>query len=228
MTYEADLRDLARSLGYSEPTENLRLALTTKNENPAVNTNNERLEFLGDAVLDFLVAEHYFFADSTAKEGVLTKKRTRIVQGATLNRVARVLKLDQLLRNGSKKPSDDVLENAVEAVIGAMYVDLGMMDAHNFVQKLIQRVESNVGGLGEATSEARSDPKGVLQQFTQRQSQQLPKYARISTEGPAHAPVITAQVTIPDGRFARGQGARTSEAESNAAYNMLVALGLVS
>lgn len=227
--YEQDLQDLAAALGYPRgdaPTDNLRLALTTKNEAPRVGENNERLEFLGDAVLRMLVAEHYYMADPNANEGALTKKRTRIEQGTTLRRVAAMLRLGPLLRNGGRKPTDAELENAVEALIGAMFLDLGMIAPHQFVQKLIAKVESNVGGLGEATTEARSDPKGVLQRHTQQGGGSLPKYQRIGSEGPDHAPVITVEVTTPDGRFARGQGASTKAAEVEAAYQMLRQLGL--
>ncbi len=228
--YEQDLQDLAAALGYPRgdaPTDNLRLALTTKNEAPRVGENNERLEFLGDAVLRMLVAEHYYMADPNANEGALTKKRTRIVQGTTLRRVAAMLRLGPLLRNGGRKPTDAELENAVEALIGAMFLDLGMIAPHQFVQKLIAKVESNVGGLGEATTEARSDPKGVLQRYTQQGSGPLPKYQYIGVEGPDHAPVHTVVVTIPDGRFARGKGANVKAAQIDAAYQMLRQLGLV-
>lgn len=188
---------------------------------PQAGQHNERLEFLGDAILQAVVTEHLFLLHGERNEGWLTKARAHLVNRAALHELAGELGLGNLLRlgkaeerqGGRRRPSN--LANAVEAVIGAVFLDGGYEAARRFV---LDYVEGRVRQIP-------SDPepenlKGALQERLHA-SGQTPAYRIVSESGPAHAKTFESEVSV-DGRvLGRGRGATKKEAESRAAAEAL-------
>jgi ribonuclease III len=195
-------------------------------ENPG-HDSNERLEFLGDAVLGVIITDHAFHAYPDLSEGELTDVRKAVVNAVTLAEVADELNLgDYLLlgkgeeqSGGREKPS--ILADALEAVLGAVYVAAGMPEAHDLVMRLLgDRVaEAHAGGPGG------QDYKSRLQELAARRFDEQPKYETLA-EGPDHARRF--HVTVNVGGVARGQGDGRSKKQAEQvaardAYATLVA-----
>ncbi len=185
--------------------------------------NNQRLEFLGDAVLGVLVAEMLFDMYPTESEGHLAKRLAGLICGVTLAEVARSIGLGEQLIIGTSEvqslgrenPSN--LEDACEALIGALYRDGGFEAARRFVRL-------HWHPLALAVDAPPKDAKTALQEWSQARGHGLPEYDVLDTKGPAHAPVFTVQVKV--GNFApqQGCGAAKRVAEQAAASAMLEAL----
>ncbi len=189
--------------------------------------SNERLEFLGDAVLGLVVTDHLYRAYPALPEGQLAKIRASVVDAATLARVGSELGLGPglLLGRGEDasggREKGSILADAVEAVIGAVYVDAGWEAAYAFV----------LGLLGERIAEAALGPGGQdhktrLQELAVRAFDQLPRY-EVTSEGPDHARRFSATVYLGDGHRGQGQGRSKKEAEqaaARAAWEELTAL----
>jgi ribonuclease-3 len=195
-------------------------------ENPG-HDSNERLEFLGDAVLGVIITDHAFHAYPTLSEGELTDVRKAVVNAVTLAEVADELDLgDHLLlgkgeeqSGGREKPS--ILADALEAVLGAIYVSAGMTEAHDLVLRLLgSRVaEAHAGGPGG------QDFKSRLQELAARHFDESPRYETLA-EGPDHARRF--HVTVAVGGEARGTGDGRSKKQAEQvaardAYATLVA-----
>jgi ribonuclease-3 len=173
-------------------------------ENPG-HDSNERLEFLGDAVLGLIITDHAFHAYPTLSEGELTDVRKAVVNAVTLAEVADELDLgDHLLlgkgeeqSGGREKPS--ILADALEAVLGAVYVAAGMREAHELVLRLLgtRVAEAHAGGPGG------QDYKSRLQELSARHFDEQPRYETLA-EGPDHARRF--HVTVAVGGEARGTG----------------------
>ena len=222
------LDELARSLGVSlTDADVLAPALVHRSwcaENPGYESN-ERLEFLGDAVLGVIVTDHAFHAYTSLSEGELTDVRKAVVNAVTLAEVADELGLgDYLLlgkgeeqSGGREKPS--ILADALEAVLGAVYVAAGMHEAHDLVLRLLgERVaEAHAGGPGG------QDYKSRLQELAARHFDEAPRYETLA-EGPDHARRF--HVTVAVGGIARGTGDGRSkkQAEQVAARDAYVTL----
>ncbi len=181
--------------------------------------HNQRLEFLGDAILGAVIAEAVTEHFSQDDEGVLSRKLVALVNGQTLTQVARELTLGAYLhlseseekQGGRNLPSN--LEDACEAVIGAIFLDGGFDAARTFVRAHWQ-------GHMERLSELRKDPKTALQEWLQAKSLPLPVYEVTATSGPAHAPEFTVRVTA--GKWhADASGANKKFAEREAAARLL-------
>lgn len=162
----------------------LRLALTHRSRG---NPNNERLEFLGDAVLNMVVAELLFTARPDVPEGDLSRLRARIVRERTLAEVARQLNLGDhvLLGPGELKSGgflrDSILADALEAIIGAVFLDGGFESARGLVERLMA---DRIAALPDA--ETLKDPKTRLQELLQSRSLKLPEYEVIDEHGAEH------------------------------------------
>jgi len=193
-----------------------------QNEHPEAPAHNERLEFLGDAVLGMIVAEALMRLAPDASEGQLTQRRAALVQEATLARLARELGLGEMLRlsQGEEKnngrETQSILADAVEAVIGAVYLDGGLDAARNVVRRL----------LGEALDDAASgafhaDVKAVLQERLQAGGGGTPSYHVVATSGPEHLKEFEVEIVLNDAVIARGRGRSKKEAEKDAARNAL-------
>jgi len=162
----------------------LRLALTHRSRGTP---NNERLEFLGDAVLNMVVAELLFIARPDIPEGDLSRLRARIVRERTLAEVARQLNLGDhvLLGSGELKSGgflrDSILADALEAIIGAVFLDGGVESARKLVERLMAE---RIAALPDA--EALKDPKTRLQELLQARALKLPEYEVIDEQGADH------------------------------------------
>ena len=176
---------MVRGLGHEfRRADLLRLALTHRSRG---NPNNERLEFLGDGVLNMVVAELVFHARPDAPEGDLSRLRARIVRERTLADVARQLDLGEHVRLGPGELKsggflrDSILADALEAVIGAVFLDGGFDAAHGLVERLM---DERIHALPDA--EALKDPKTRLQELVQGRALKLPEYEVVEERGADH------------------------------------------
>ena len=152
--------------------------------------NNERLEFLGDAVLEFIVTRTLFRTYPDANEGELTQMRAGLVKADSLFKKADYLRIPYVLLHGHTMKSGNlpksVVANALEAVIGAVCLDGGMSAAERVVKKLF---------LSDSEEQfVERDPKTALQLWLQARGMPLPKYELLKTEGPSHAPTFTVRL----------------------------------
>ncbi len=204
----------------------LKEALTHRsflNENPNWGvSHNERLEFLGDAVLELIVTENLFkkFPDYT--EGDLTSIRAALVNYQTLAKVAKEISLDNflLLSKGEAKDGDrakeTLLANATEAVIGAIYLDKGYEEAKKIIEKNIMVLLPEI-----IESESYRDPKSLLQEIIQEKMRITPSYEVLSEEGPDHKKIFEVGVYFNKQFAGSGKGFSKQEAEIEAAKNAL-------
>jgi ribonuclease III len=213
---------LAKRLGIGVDPDLLRLALVHRSycaESPGEEPN-ERLEFLGDAVLGLVATAHLFRTFPDLREGDLARIKAAVVSSATLAVVARDIGLGQALllgrgeenSGGREKPS--LLADCLEAVIGAVYISNGLVAAESFVlEHLGESIEE------EATRSVLGDPKNVLQELASQLGLEAPAYRR-SDHGPEHAKVFTAEVEL-GAIHGRGEGRSKKEAERHAAMAAL-------
>ena len=208
-------------LGYHFADEGLlELALTHRS---ASSRNNERLEFLGDAVLGLVVAAAVFKRRPAAGEGLLSRIRSRLVRGETLAELARELGLGELVRLGGGEARSgghqrtSVLANALEAVLGAIYLDGGMAAAEAVVLKLY------AGRLAELPDEdALTDPKTRLQEWLQGRALPLPEYVLVDTRGEEHDKVFDVLCRLASPQIeAVADGSSRRQAEQRAAVRVL-------
>jgi len=221
---------LSRRLGLSF--SNLSLltrALTHRsyvNENSQAVEDNERLEFLGDAVLDFIVGAWAYNRFPEMPEGDLTKMRSALVRNEQLAKYARKLDLARALRLGRGESSsggddrDNLLGSTFEALIGALYLDSGLGAVDKFVNPILEEARESI--LNEI-----HDPKSQLQEWAQAQKLGAPRYRVINTIGPDHAVIFEMAVEIAGVVNGRGTGTSKSYAEHAAAQAALVNLGLI-
>lgn len=179
--------------------------------------DNERLEFLGDAVLELLVTE-FLFKNYPNSEGELTNWRSALVKGAHLATVSRELNLGEYLvlsngeeRSGGREKSY-ILANTFEALLGGIYLEFGYEKAHEFVDKflLIYLEEILEKGL-------HIDPKSKLQELAQEKENVTPQYRLISEEGPDHDKIFNMGVHLGDEMVGSGKGSSKQNAEQEAA-----------
>ena len=207
----------------------LQLALTHSsyvNENPgAVAESNERLEFLGDAVVGMAVAHELFRIHADWSEGELTQARASLVQGRTLARLADRLQLGGYLymgrgeEAGGGRQRATNLTGALESLVGALFLDQGYAVASDFVLTVLS---------GELADAGRQDdlknPKSALQEEVQATGGLPPTYDIVEASGQDHAPEFTVEVTVGGRVLGKGSGPRKSEAEQAAATEALGAL----
>lgn len=188
--------------------------------------HNERLEFLGDSVLNLAVAGLLYERLADQAEGDLSRVRANLVKQETLHQLALGLGLSEAIRlgegearsGGSKRPS--ILADALEAVIGAVYLDGGFAPAQTLVRRLFQEVE-----ITPQMQAAAKDPKTELQEWLQGRRMKLPVYRVAGTLGAAHKQTFEVECEIPDlGQTERGIGASRRAAEQAAAAAILMAL----
>lgn len=195
-------------------------ALTHKswvNEHPGMRESNERLEFLGDAVLEFIVSYEIYSKFPKKKEGYLTALRSNLVNTPTLSQVAKNLSLGEKLylskgeleAGGNKNPS--ILADALEALIGAIFLDKGLKAAEDFVK------ENIISKLKEKLEKPLKDAKSLLQEYVQSRQLPAPKYKVVNESGPDHAKKFTVEVLVNNKSYGTGVGKSKSEAEQKAA-----------
>lgn len=190
------------------------------NENASVFEDNERLEFLGDAVLDFIVGEWAFHRFPEMPEGHLTKIRSFLVRNEKLAEFARTLDLGSALRLGRGEKStgghfrESVLGSAFEALIGAIYLDSNVEKVKKFVIPLFEAIQESI--LNEV-----EDPKSELQELTQALKLGMPNYQIVSKTGPDHARIYEVEVQVAGEVYGQGTGTSISLAERSAAKEAL-------
>jgi len=180
--------------------------------------DNERLEFLGDAVLDLAISHCLMDLFKYAEEGELSKHRAVVVDEAGLYQVALTLQLGDCLllgkgeeqSRGREKPS--ILANTVEALLGALYLDAGFDKTMGIIRRLFSPLLERVG-----TQEMVHDYKSLLQEYTQQTYKTLPKYRLVKESGPPHDKTFQVVLTINGKILAQGEGKSKKEAEQKSA-----------
>ena len=189
--------------------------------------DNQRLEFLGDAVLQLALSHELFVQLPEADEGRLTKTRAHVVSTKSLAALSRRMGLGQFLVMGRGEEAnggrdrDSSLADALEAVIGAIYLDAGLEAAMQFIQRILgDDLDLVLRGQGE------SNPKGDLQEKLQAVNSEAPVYRIVSQSGPDHAKLFDAVVTWQGNELGRGSGKSKKEAEVRAAEAALLHLAV--
>ena len=230
LSQKSQFKKLSKTLGYTfvRPELLMQAFRHASYANEQVDSNlddNERLEFLGDAVLDLAVSHLLMERFQDAEEGDLSKFRARVVDETGLCQVALRLGLgDYLLLGrgedqglGREKPS--ILANTTEALIGALYLDAGFDKTIEIVGRLFLPLLERVGA-----TETDHDFKSLLQEYTQQTYQTLPKYLLVEESGPAHDKTFWVMVTLKGERLSEGVGKSKKEAEQKAAREAFLCL----
>lgn len=223
----ADASGLQKSIGYSFTHGGLLLeALTHKSfhhENPEeAPAHNERLEFLGDSVLGLIVARHLFAAEGGYPESMMSKIKAHIVKGAVLSEVAREISLGDYLRLGKGeeetggRQKTSILSNALEALLGAVYMDGGYEEARGLVLRLFKERLDRAMASGQF-----HDYKTELQEESQVLFRTLPEYRLVKEEGKEHKKIFTVEVFISGTGYGTGRGKSKKEAQALAAMEAL-------
>jgi ribonuclease III len=191
------------------------------NENDGGRGTNERLEFLGDAVLEFIVSKAIYDKYPTEEEGYLTALRANLVNTKNLSKVAERLKIgDEIFLSkgeidGGGRTNSSLLADTVEAIIGALFLDQGIEASKKFID------ENILIDVDKKASLPLKDPKSLLQEKVQANNQPAPKYQVVDEAGPDHNKQFTVEVIVNGQPMARGIGKSKSEAEQDAASNAL-------
>lgn len=197
------------------------------NENSDALEDNERLEFLGDAVLGFVVGAWVYHHCPEMPEGDLTKVRSALVRNEQLAEFARHLDLGRGMRMGRGESAsggrnrDNLLGSTFEAVIGALYLDQGIPAVEKFIEPLLHSANERIIQRAEIY-----DPKSRLQEWAQAEKLGAPQYVTISSSGPDHAKIFEIEVRIKGAAYGKGKGPSKQVAEQIAAQTTLESLGL--
>lgn len=189
----------------------------------SVTEHNERLEFLGDAVLELVVTD-YLFRNFSEQEGILTSWRASLVRTESIGEAGDALGYEPLLRmskgekNGSARARQQILANAFEAVIGSIYLERGYGDAEVFITK---HILSKLEGIIESGSWR--DPKSHLQEVSQRIDGYTPVYKVLEEVGPDHDKLFTLGAFVGDKLMGKGSGPSKQAAQQHAARAALKA-----
>jgi len=222
---------LARRLGLLF-SDNLLLsrALTHRsylNEHVEAIEDNERLEFLGDAVLDFLVGAWLYNRFPEMAEGQLTRLRSALVRTEQLAWFSSQLELGKAMRLGRGEAESGgrqrlaLLCATFEALIGALYLDAGIEAVGKFVEPLLETVADQILASGRI-----HDPKSKLQEWVQSQGNSAPTYRTISAAGPDHAKIFEVEVLVNGQKYGHGTGHSKQAAAKEAALEALSTLGI--
>jgi len=209
--------NLQKSLGYQFRDEKLITEALT-HRSYSKNFNNERLEYLGDAVLDLIVGEYLFNLFPEAEEGILSKLRAALVNEEAFTRLAKRINLGKYLflspaeenNNGREKPS--ILSSAFEALIGALYLEAGFDKAKEIALRLLKEEYPQI-----KPEELLKDYKTTLQEITQAHFGIVPEYRLLSAVGPDHKKEFEIGVYIHDKEYARAKGKSKKAAQQEGA-----------
>jgi len=208
-------------LGYQFKDENLITeALTHKSYTKEY--NNERLEFLGDAVLDLVVGEYLYNMFPDAEEGILSKLRASLVNEDSFHKLAQEIKLGNYLflsqaeehNNGRNKPS--LLSNAFEAVMGAIYLEAGLEKVREIAINLLEKVYKEI-----SADKLLKDYKTTIQEITQAHFGVTPEYRLMNAFGPDHKKEFEIAVMINDKEYARAKGHSKKVAQQKGAKDAI-------
>ena len=202
----------------------LRLALTHKswiNEHGKDVESNERLEFLGDAVLEFIVSKELYNRFPAKEEGYLTALRANLVNTVNLAEIAVNLKLGEKIylskgeEDGGGRNNPSILANSIEAIIGGLFLDGGIDKAEDFIK------DNVIVKIDEKIKSPLKDAKSRLQELVQAQGFSAPKYEVVEEKGPDHNKIFTLEVSINGKVVGKGEGKNKSEAAQDAANSAL-------
>lgn len=195
------------------------------NEHPDFNIgHNERLEFLGDAVLEIVVTEFLYLNFETTPEGDLTNWRASLVNAKMLHEIAVELEVEECLylskgeaRDKNKKSRQFILSNSIEAIIGAIYLDQGIEPAKQFILKnMVSKLDDIL------RNQSYLDPKSRFQEKSQEEKGITPHYQILDEVGPDHAKIFTVGLYLGEEMIATGKGSSKQEAQVEAAQQGLV------
>ncbi len=195
------------------------------NENKEVKESNERLEFLGDSILSFVVSSSIYVQYPNLKEGELTSLRSVLTNTQTLYIVSEGLGLGTLLKmskgeeEGGGRTNKTILANTYEAVVGGLFLDGGIEKARGFINATILENQNEFVGC-----QGFKDAKSMLQEFMQEKYKVSPDYRILDEQGPDHDKVYTAGVFLNGEQVANGTGRSKQEAEKDAAQKAIEAL----
>jgi ribonuclease-3 len=217
MGAEENIKELEDVLCYDFVDKNiLQEALTHKSSDRK--KNNERLEFLGDAVLNLIVGEYLFYKYPDANEGVLSKIRASLVNEESFMLLAREIKLGKYIHisyaeeNNKGREKASILSDAFEALIGAIFYEVGIEKVRQITYKLIHKVHGNVG-----LDRVFSDYKTNLQEITQALFAVTPEYKLEKEEGPDHKKIFYVSVWVNNKEYAIASGSSKKVAHQQAA-----------
>ncbi|MEW6569739.1 MAG: ribonuclease III [Nitrospirota bacterium] len=225
-----DISEFEESLGYVFKNKKLLLeALTHRSffhENPEkAESYNERLEFLGDSVLGFVMVEYLFLLETQLPESIMAKTKSYLVKESILSEIANTISLGKYLRLGRGEEATggrtkrSLLADAVEAVLGAVYLDSGYEKARELILRLFKDKIDRILSSGEF-----HDFKTELQEKTQQLLNTIPEYRIAKQEGEEHKKIFTVEVYIDGEKFGEGRGKSKKEAEMRAAKAALAML----
>jgi len=191
------------------------------NEHKGERTSNERLEFLGDAILEFVVSREIYNKFSDKEEGYLTALRANLVNTVALGEFAKKINLGTALylskgeEDSGGRINSSLLADTVEAIIGAIFIDRGLPDSENFIK------ENIMAEVDKKASEPLKDPKSRLQEYVQSQGFSAPKYKVVEESGPDHSKKFVIDVMVNNSPWGRGDGKSKGSAEQAAALQAL-------
>jgi ribonuclease III len=191
------------------------------NEHKGERASNERLEFLGDAILEFIVSKEIYDQFPDKEEGYLTALRANLVNTVALAAAARKLNLGEELFlskgevDGGGRTNTSLLADTVEAIIGAIFIDRGLADAEKFIKNDL------LSGVSQKAASELKDAKSQLQELVQSKGLPTPKYQVIEESGPDHDKKFVIEVVVDGKPWGRGEGKSKSGAEQEAARQVL-------
>ena len=194
------------------------------NENPGIRGTNERLEFLGDAILEFVVSLELYKHFPDKEEGYLTALRANLVNTINLSQVAKKIDLGQALHlskgedEGGGRQNNSLLADTVEAIIGAIYLDQGLDAASRFIS------DNLLVDLDAKVNQPLKDAKSRLQEQVQSKGMPTPRYKVVNETGPDHNKSFVIEVLVGDKVLGQGDGKSKSEAQQKAAESALGSL----
>lgn len=213
MNNQFDTEKVEQIIGYKFKNKNLLEQCFTHSSYQNGNAkDNEKLEFLGDAILDFIVAEKLFF-DKVGDEGDMTAIRQKYVSAKPLEDVIKKLKLDKFILCGTASKTllgKKAVSSLFEALTAGIYIDGGLDEARNFILRTLMTVEES----------SDRNYKGELQELTQKKLRCKPSYELLQKSGTEHQPFYVVKVTV-NGVFALGEGTSVKKAEREAAKNII-------
>ncbi|MGB9911068.1 MAG: ribonuclease III [Microgenomates group bacterium] len=193
------------------------------NENKNLSlSSNERLEFLGDSVLSFIISKWLFKTLPQFSEGFLTDLRSNLVKTEALAKIAKKFNLGNYLilsrgeEKGGGRENNSLLANCFEALIGALFLDQGIKITESFIIKNFHPILKEILKNGEI-----KDPKSIFQEISQAKFKITPSYRLLATSGPDHNKTFTVGVFLKNKKIASGKGKSKQEAEENAAKEAL-------
>ena len=186
--------------------------------------NNEKLEFIGDRILGFIIAKKLLENFPDDSEGILDKKLASLVNKNKCLEISKKFDLNKFIITGNKNTKtymveDKIVSDACEALIGAIFYDQGIKIVEKFILDLWSTNISN-------SIKTKVDAKTRLQEYSLKKFKILPTYKVVSSSGPKHKPLFNVRVKIKDNKFVNGIGSSKKEAEQDAAGKLLIKIGL--